>query len=124
MPTDKTLKNAPLVEEIFEVKSVSPRLSYRNAETVEAYLRRYPEVKAFIDAAWPALIESFGRPVDIVLEVLAYPDESAHEEMVGWIQSTDDVELGLEKFWRFENEWFLDHMDEIGDKFNFNIETK
>ena len=67
---------------------------------------------------------SRSNSIEIVLEVLTYPDETVHEELVGWIQSTDDVSEGLAKLGRFEDEWFLDHMAEIGHKFNFNIETK
>lgn len=66
----------------------------------------------------------FKGPVDIVLEVISDPEKVAHEEMVGWIQSADDVFTGLEKFERFEDEWFLDHMAQVDDKFSFNIETK
>jgi hypothetical protein len=100
-----------------------PQLIHRNPEAVEDFLARYPQIFDFIQAAWPELIECFGGPVDIVLELITFPDESAHEELVGWIQSTDDVIDGLEKFERFEDEWFLDHMDKVGDKFNFNLET-
>jgi hypothetical protein len=102
----------------------TPKLTYRNREAVETYLARYPEIESFIEAAYPALVESFGSPVDIVLEVITHPDETAHQELVGWIQSTDSVVEGLEKYDNFEDEWFLDHMYLVDDKFNFNIETK
>ncbi len=108
----------------FEGEFSSLNISYKNPEAISSYLSRYPEIEDFIETAWPALIECFDGPIDIVLEVITYPDESAHEELVGWIQSTDDVNEGLEKLERFEDEWFLDHMAEVDNKFNFNIETK
>jgi hypothetical protein len=107
----------------FEEELSFLNVSYRNRE-VETYLARHPEIEDFIQTAWPALVECFEGPVDIVLEVITYPDEIGHEELVGWIQSTDDVDKGLEKLERFEDEWFLDHMAEVDNKFNFNIETK
>jgi hypothetical protein len=107
-----------------EASLVFPRVSYRNPAAVTAYLARYPEIEDFIQAAWPALAECFEGPIEIVLEVLTYPDEAIHEELVGWIQSTDDIDEGLAKLDRFEDEWFLDHMAEVGSKFNFNIETR
>lgn len=116
----KTLKNAPIAEAIFEA-----RVSYRNPVAVETYLARYPEIEGFIEAAWPALVECFDDSIEIVLELLTYPaDETIHKELVGWIQSTDDVDEGLAKLERFEDEWYLDHMAEVGNKFNFNIETR
>jgi hypothetical protein len=100
------------------------RISNRNPEMVSAYLTRHPEVWRLLEAAWPALVRCFGGPVDIVLEVITYPEEKAHEELVAWVQSTDDVYEGLDKLERFDDEWFLDHLELAGDGVNFNIETK
>lgn len=113
-----------LGEEITEDELLFRRISYRNPEMVEAYLTRYPEISDFLEAAWPVLLRCFGGPVDIVLEVITHPDEAAYRDLVGWIQSTEDVRTALEKLERFEDEWFLDHITLIGDKFNFNIETR
>jgi hypothetical protein len=113
------------VSSFLETNLVFPSVSYRNPAAVETYLARYPEIESFIEAAWPALIECFDASIEIVLEVIIYPaDETIHQELVGWIQSSDDVDDGLAKLERFENEWYLDHMDEVGHKFNFNIETR
>ena len=101
-----------------------PKISYRNPDEVKAYLACHPELESFLASAWPALIRCFGEPVDIILEVMTYPDEEIYQELVGWIQSTDDVQEGLEKLERFEDEWFLDHLSEVDNKFNFNIETR
>jgi hypothetical protein len=101
-----------------------PKISYRNPMAVEAYLTRHPEVKDFIEVAWPNLVRFFGQAIDVVLEVLTYPEEAAHEELVGWVQWAGDVHEGLERLERFDDEWFLDHMAEVETKFNFNIETK
>ena len=76
---------------------LSSRVSHRNPEAVRTYLARYPEIENFLKAAWPALVRCFGGPVDIILEVMAYPEEATYEELVGWIQSTDSVYEGLEK---------------------------
>lgn len=102
----------------------APTLTYRNSKAVKDYLTRHPDIEGFIKRAWPALVECFGGPVEIVLELLTYPDESAHQELVGWIQSTDTVEVGLEKLEQFEDTWFLEHMHQVGDRFNFNIEIR
>lgn len=103
---------------------VVPKFSYRNQEAVELYLAHHPETEGFIEAAYPALAKSFGGSVDIVLEVVIDPDETAYQQLVAWIQSTNSVTDGLKKLDRFEDEWFLDHMYLINDTFNFNIETK
>lgn len=103
---------------------VVPKISYRNQEAVEAYLAHHPEIEGFIEAAYPALAKSLGGSVDIVLEVVIDPDETAYQQLVAWVQSTDSVAEGLKKLDCFEDEWFLDHMHLVDDTFNFNIETK
>jgi hypothetical protein len=118
-----TLKNAPLVEAIFETQP-DLNLSYRNPEAAKEYLADHPEIEKFIEAARPTLNQFFGTPLEIILELVIYPDETASEELVGWIQQTGDVDECLIRFEQFEDEWFLDHMDQVGDKFNFNIEIK
>ncbi len=103
---------------------VVPRISYRNPKAVNAFLADHPEIEDFLEVAWPVLVRCFKGPVDVVLEVMTYSEETIYQELVGWIQSTDDVYEGLEKLERFEEEWFLDHMAKVGNKFNFNIESK
>lgn len=113
------------VPTFIETNLAFPRVSYRNPAAVTPYLACYPEIEDFIEAAWPALVEYFDDSIEIVLEVLTYPgDETIHEELVGWIQSSNDVDEGLAKLERFEDEWYLDHMAEVGHNFNFNIETR
>lgn len=97
------------------------RVSFRDREGVEAH-PEYSKVWSILEAAWPSLLRCFGGAVDIVLEVIAYPEEGAYDELVAWIRSNDSVQKALDKLERFEDEWFLDHLDEIGNRFNFNIE--
>ncbi len=94
-------------------------ISYRDSKKVEEYLRNYPEIYDFVLASFPALVNCFGESVTVVLEVLS---EMGEQTLVGWIQSFDDVEVGLAKLEQLDEEWFLKHLDDIGDKFNFNLE--
>ena len=64
-----------------DTQPAAPRITYRNPEAVEDFLAHYPQILDFIQAAWPTLIECFGGSADIVLELITYPDESAHEEL-------------------------------------------
>lgn len=98
--------------------------SYRNPPAVVGFLRAYPHLMEFLLEAYPYLERHFGPEPDIVLELVAYPEETAYDELVAWIQSEDQVREGLEKLEEFEEEWFLDRLAEIGNEFNFNIEFR
>jgi hypothetical protein len=107
-----------------EAAATSPRVSYRDYESVRAYLTAYPEIEGFLEEAWLGLVRCFGSSVEIVLEVISYPQDGAYSELVGWIQSTDAVSEGLEKLERFEDGWLLEQLARVGNRFNFNIEFK
>jgi hypothetical protein len=102
--------------------TIRPNISCRN-QAAKTFLGYYPEIEQFLENSWPALTSHFGDDIAVVLELLTYPEPGGHSELVGWIQSHDDVYEGLDKLERFKDEWFLDHIDEIEDRFNFNIET-
>lgn len=100
----------------------SPRLSYRKPDAVERYLSNYPEIMPFISLAYPVLVTVFGYPVEIVLEVMTYPEEGSYDELVAWIQSKDNIEEGLDKLEKFEDEWFREQPLWLDNRLNFNIE--
>ncbi len=105
----------------WQVASIS-RVAFRNPAAVVAFLERHQEIEPFLALALPALTKCFDAPIEVDLEVMSYAYATAYDELVGWIQSTDDVATGMKKLDRFEEEWFLDHMDMVHNKFNFNIE--
>jgi len=84
----------------------------------------HSEINTFLEVSWPVLVNYFGQEVEVVLQVLHYPDEQAEPELVGWIQVYNDVETGMQQFDAFEEEWFLDHAHELNSRFNFNLEFK
>jgi hypothetical protein len=114
----------PIASRLFGAESIHSNVSYRNSEAVRAYLATYPEIEDFLKETLPVLFRCFGGPVNVVLEVVTYPENGAYDELVGWIQSTDDVSEGLEKLDRFGDEWFPEQLSRVGNRFSFNIEFK
>lgn len=97
----------------------SGQISYRNPETVESYLASHPEIEVFLSESWPGLEKHFGKDVSVILEVMTYPGEESYDELVGWIQSTDQIEVGLDKLEAFEEEWLTEQLRNVGNVFNF-----
>jgi hypothetical protein len=122
--SDIVYETVPIDFQLSEAESIHPSVYYRNPEAVRAYLASYPEIESFLEVTLPVLFRCFGGPVNIVLEVMNYPEKGAYDELVGWIQSTDGVSEGLGKLERFEDEWLFEQLGRVGNKFNFNIEFK
>jgi hypothetical protein len=116
--------NRTVVPTPIKSAALRPRIAYRNTKAVKEFLACHPEIEDFVNASWPALVQAFQGSVDVILELLSDPEGESDAHLVGWIQSTDDIQTGLEKLEQFEDEWFLDHMAAVDNKFNYNIETK
>lgn len=107
----------------FTYQEQIPWLLYRNKPEVDCYLANHQEVSTFLRSAHSILQQYFGRNVQVTLEVIKYPDQDSTDDLVGWIQSRDDVRIGLEKLQNLEDDWFLKQPISIVSHFNFNLET-
>lgn len=101
-----------------------PIIFYRNPKKVESFLALYPDIDKMIKECWPDLIKYFGESVSIVLEVMVHSEKEAYEEIIAWIQSTDEIDNGLNKLDLFLDKWLTKQIETADDTFNFNIEFK
>lgn len=105
-------------------KIYKPIIFYRNPEKVENFLALYPDIDKMIKECWPDLIKHFGESVSIILEVMVHSEEETYEEIIAWIQSTDEVDEGLNKLDLFLDKWLAKQIEIADNTFNFNIEFK
>ena len=105
-------------------KVYEPIIFYRNPKKVESFLALYPDIDKMIKKCWPDLIKHFGESVSIVLEVMVHSEEEAYEEIIAWIQSTDEIDEGLNKLDLFLDKWLTKQIETADNTFNFNIEFK
>ncbi len=101
-----------------------PIIFYRNPEKVENFLALYPDIDKMLKECWPDLIKYFGESVSVILEVMIHNEEDAYEEIIAWIQSTDEIDDGLNKLDLFLDKWLTKQIETADDTFNFNIEFK
>lgn len=107
---------------VFSPLADLPRIYLRNGNDVRAFLASHPRVEPFLSISWPFLIKHFGPQVQVTLELMQYPGEQVEPELVAWIQCSDPVLTGLAELDAFQEEWFLDQIDDINARFNFNLE--
>lgn len=101
-----------------------PIISYRNPKKVKSFLALYSDIDKMIKECWPDLIKHFGESVSIILEVMVHSEEEAYEEIIAWIQSTDEIDEGLNKLDLFLDKWLTKQIETADNTFNFNIEFK
>ena len=98
------------------------RWSYRAEARVQTYMAEFPGLSPLLTEAQESIAEMFGRGTRVTLEVMSFADEGAGDELVAWIQSTEDIETGLEKLDVLVDRWFDEIWEVTHGRFNFNIE--
>jgi hypothetical protein len=58
----------------------------------------------------------------VTLEVVSDPEVEGVEELFAYILTSLPVNEALARLHRLDEEWFLDQLDRVGGRFNFNLE--
>ncbi|MCP4109456.1 MAG: hypothetical protein GY749_28690 [Desulfobacteraceae bacterium] len=84
------------------------------------FIEQHSEISKIISESGPELIRFFDAPLIFIAELM--PNTHHELNLVAWIQCTDEVEDGMEKFFHLE-EWYIEQgFDLKTDLFCFNIE--
>lgn len=96
--------------------------SLRHAATVRHFLGAYPQLIAVLLEAHVYLQKYFGPALQVTLEVVRDPEVEGVEELFAYILTPLPVDEALARLDRLDEEWFLDQLDRVGGRFNFNLE--
>jgi len=96
--------------------------SLRNAVAVRRFLHTYPQLVEVLLEARLYLQKYFGPAPQVTLEVVSDPEVEGVEELFAYILTSLPVDEALARLDRLDEEWFLDQLDRVGGRFNFNLE--
>ena len=96
--------------------------SLRNAAAVRRFLRAYPHLMQVLLEARVCLQKYFGPEPQVTLEVVSDPEVEGVEELFAYILTSLPVDEALARLDRLDEEWFLDQLDRVDGRFNFNLE--
>jgi hypothetical protein len=94
---------------------------YRNQNDVAHYLQSYPGLNDFLEESYYHVRKYFGATAKLALEVIREP-EAQYKQLMVYINTSLPVDEALNRLDRFDNQWFLDHINQIGHLINFNLE--
>lgn len=94
----------------------------RNAAAVRRFLRTYPQLHEILLEAHTHLERYFGPNPQVTLEVVSDPEVEGLEELFAYIHTRLPVAEALVQLDKLDEEWFLDQLDRVGGRFNFNLE--
>jgi len=96
--------------------------SFRDAEAVRRFLHAYPQLVEVLLEAHVYLQKYFGPDPRVTLEVVSDPEVEGMDELFAYIVTTLSVDEALARLDRLDEEWFLDQIDRVDGRFNFNLE--
>jgi len=85
-------------------------------------LHTYPQLVEVLLEARLYLQKYFGPAPQVTLEVVSDPEVEGVEELFAYILTSLPVDEALARLDRLDEEWFLDQLDRVGGRFNFNLE--
>lgn len=96
--------------------------SLRDAAAVRRFLHTYPQLVEVLLEASVYLQKHFGPDPQVTLEVVSDPEVEGVEQLFAYILTSFPVDDALTRLDKLDEEWFLDQLDRVDGRFNFNLE--
>jgi hypothetical protein len=96
--------------------------SLRDASVVRRFLYAHPQLIEFLLEAHVHLQKHFGPDPQVELAVVSDPEAEGEEQLFAYILTSLPVDEALARLDRLDEEWFLDQLDRVDGRFNFNLE--
>ena len=96
--------------------------SLRHAAAVRRFLHACPQLVEVLLEARVYLQKYFGPDPQVTLEVVSDPEVEGVEELFAYILTSLPVDEALARLDKLDEEWFLDQLDRVSGRFNFNLE--
>jgi hypothetical protein len=94
----------------------------RDVPSVRQYLRNHPELIQVLLEAHPYLKEIFGTQVRVFLEIVTDPEAAREQELFAYIVTTLSADEAVRRLDDFDDGWFLQHVERVAGRLNFNLE--
>lgn len=96
--------------------------SLHNTAAVRHFLYAYPQLVEVLLDAHVYLQKYFGTEPKVTLKVVSDPEVEGMDELFAYILTSLPVDEALARLNRLDEEWFLDQLDRVDGRFNFNLE--
>ena len=110
------------IQIIKRMNEIEDTYSLNMTADIQMFLITHPVIIDVLLAAYPYLINAFGYPPQIRLEIVRDPEAAQVEQLIAYIITSLPVEQALAHLDQFDERWFLNQVDQVDGNFNFNLE--
>lgn len=104
------------------LRQIEEIYSLRDPATAWRFLHTHPQLIEVLLEAHVYLQKYFGPDPQVALAVVSDPEVEGMEELFAYILTPLPVDEALARLNRLDEEWFLDQLNRVGGRFNFNLE--
>lgn len=90
-------------------------------DDVFTFLNKNIELSSVLIEAYTRIVEYFGSDPYVELRLIADPDSHAYEQIVAYVRVSLPVAEALELLREFDEKWFLDQIELVGNKLTFDV---
>jgi len=113
------LDASPFLDHMHQLEEI---YSLRDAAAVRRFLYAYPQLLEVLLEAHVYLQKYFGSDPRVTLAVVSDPEVEGMDELFAYVLTSLPVNEALVRLDNLDEEWFLDQLDRLGGRFNFNLE--
>lgn len=106
-----------------DLEDIERLYSFRDLTRVRTFLSKHAFLVTLLDAAHDITTRYFA-PLSLALEVIADPDSTDDQQLVLFVVLQGTPAEAFAKLQRFDNEWWLDAMDEAKGRLCISLEFR
>lgn len=96
--------------------------SFRDAGAMRSFLKAHLQLIEVLFQAHVHLQKHLGPDPQVELAIITDPEVEDMDELFAYILTSLPVDEALARLDRLDEEWFLDQLDRVDGRFNFNLE--
>ncbi len=104
------------------IHQISQLYILRQPEETREFLLKHPHLIEVLLEGRSATSIIFGRDADVALEIVSDPELDNHQQLFAYIITSLPVEEAIVCLDLFDENWFLQQLDQVEELFNYNLE--
>ena len=104
------------------LNQLEDKYTLRQPAAVRHFLRIHPHLVNVLLEGYTHLQRHFGANSQVVLEIVSDPEVEKGDELFTYIHTSFPPDEAQAKLDKFDQDWFLDQLDHVAGKLNFDVQ--
>lgn len=117
------LSDGAIIDEIDRMSELESLYEFRKPAEIIDFLAQHDQIIPYLIDARAVILKVFGKDVSVGLELFKDPEAEDEKQLFGYIDTEGFTpEEAFQRLVAFDENWYLDQVETIGEYLNFNLE--